>query len=200
MAMPVAFAGELNAGPLIFRGVISILFGVLALAWPGPGLLAIAVLYGAYAFTDGVFAIATGIRRSRRHESWALPIFEGILGVGAGVFTFFWPGLTLFVLSLIIGCWAVMSGVVEIGAAFKLKTIFPDASKTGRVLLGIGGAFSVLLGITIFAAPAVGIVALLTLVASYALIFGALMTGLGLRLRRDQRELHEEEAPTSRAA
>src|SRR4051794_25680509 len=77
----------LNPNSLILRGTLSIAFGFLAFIWPGPGLLAIAFLYGAYAFMDGTLAIATGIRQGRRGESWALPIFEGVLGVGAGIVT-----------------------------------------------------------------------------------------------------------------
>jgi uncharacterized membrane protein HdeD (DUF308 family) len=197
--MAMKLTGLLNPRVLIFRGVISILFGILAFVMPGPGLLAIAVLFGAYALTDGIFAIATGFRRGRNGESWGFPIFEGVLGVGAGVFTFFWPGLTLYVLGLIVGAWAAITGAVEIAGAFRLKTYFPKASTVGRVCLGIGGVISLALAATIFAAPAVGILALLTLIASYAIVFGVLMLGLGVRLRKDERDVSHEIPPAQAA-
>jgi uncharacterized membrane protein HdeD (DUF308 family) len=197
--MPIKLNGLLNPRALIFRGVISLLFGILALAMPGPGLLAIAIFYGAYAFTDGIFAFATGFRRGRNGESWGFPIFEGVLGVGAGVFTFFWPGLTLYVLSLIVGFWAATTGVVEIVGAFKLKTYYPQASTVGRICLGIAGLISVALGVTIFAVPAVGMVALLAMIAGYAIVFGALMLGLGVHLRKDERHATHEVPPAQAA-
>src|SRR4051812_19211382 len=88
---------SLNPRWLILRGVLSILFGVLAFAWPGPGLLAIALLFGAYALVDGVCAIGTAFERGRK--GWALPALEGAAGIAAGILTVIWPAITVLVLS-----------------------------------------------------------------------------------------------------
>jgi uncharacterized membrane protein HdeD (DUF308 family) len=204
MLMEVTSANNpaaMNPGTLIFRGVISIVFGLIALAWPGPSLLAVALLFGVYAFVDGIFAMAAGARQGRRHQSWGVPVFEGILGLVAGIVTFFWPGVTLFALSLLVGIWALTTGVLEIVGAFRIHEFMPNASTAARVLLGLAGAFSAVLGIVIFAIPALGAIALISLVAAYALVFGVVMIGLGGRLRRDQTALLRvpEERP-SRAA
>lgn len=178
---------SLNPRFMILRGVVSVLFGILALAWPGPGLLAIAFLYGAYAFSDGILAITTGIRRGKQHESWGLPIVEGILGVGAGIITVLWPGITLLVLSILVGVWALSTGVLEVLAALNLRNYFPEASGAGRVLLGVAGLLSIALGVIIFMMPAMGAITLLTLVASYSIIFGMILMGLGFRLHRERK-------------
>jgi uncharacterized membrane protein HdeD (DUF308 family) len=185
---------SLNPRFLTLRGILSIAFGILALAWPEPGLVAIALLYGAYAFTDGVFAIATAVRRERHHESaesWGLPIFEGILGIGAGVVTVLWPGVTLFVLSIFVGVWALTTGVLELASAFSMYKHFPRGTTTSKVLLGIMGVLSILLGLAIFVNPTIGAVALLTLVASYAIVFGSVLVWLGSQLKREESQTQE---------
>lgn len=183
----------LNPRMLILRGVLAIIFGLMVVAWPGPSLLAIAFLYGAYAFADGILAIATGIRRGRNRQSWSLPILEGILGIGIGIMTLFWPAVTLYVLSVLIGAWAVLTGLLEVAAAFKLQQVRPGVSTAGRILLGVAGVLSIALGMVIFYSPGIGMATLLTFVASYALIFGGLLVGLGIRLRRlgDRPSVHQ---------
>ena len=191
---PVSSQQSLNPGPLILRGVLSVIFGILAFAWPGPSLIAIALLYGAYAFADGVVAITTGMRRGRHGQSWGLPIIEGIIGMAVGIITFLRPGITLLALAVLVGVWAIITGVLEIMAAFKLEAFGPrlQASRGGRFALGLAGLISVLLGISIFMMPALGAITLLMMVASYSLIFGILMIGLGAHLRAEQRKISEK--------
>src|SRR5690242_16633167 len=88
---------------VLLRGLVAILFGVLAFAWPGLTLLTLVLLYGAYALADGIISlIAAFTGRARPVPTWWL-ILVGLFGIAAGVITFMWPGITALVLVLFIG-------------------------------------------------------------------------------------------------
>ncbi len=181
------FQYSLSPGMLVFRGLISIVFGVWIYMMPGPSLVALALLFGIYAFADGVLSIAAGIKRGRNHETWGAPVFEGILGILAGILTFMWPGMTLMVLAVLVGVWALSTGVIELYASFSLHKFLPRVSRGGRFFLGLAGVISIALGIGIFSMPALGLVTLLTLVASYSIVFGILLLGLASNIRKEER-------------
>src|ERR1700692_2342947 len=113
---------------IALRAVAAIAFGILTLIWPGLTLWALVVLFGAYVLVDGVFAIVGVVRgaptaRDRR----GCLIFEGIAGIGAGVLTFAWPGITALALLYLIAAWAVVVGVIRVAAAIQFRRIVPHA-------------------------------------------------------------------------
>src|SRR2546423_1350819 len=167
---------------LAVRGALAVLFGLLALIWPGITVLALVALFGAYCLVDGVIAIGTalfgGVAAAGR-RGWL--VVEGIAGVVAGIITFAWPGITTLVLLWLIAFWALVTGVMEIVAAIRLRR-----ELQGEWLLIVSGALSVLFGILLIVWPASGALALITLIGIYALIFGVALIALGFRLRRVQ--------------
>jgi uncharacterized membrane protein HdeD (DUF308 family) len=168
---------------LTLRGVIAILFGLMALIWPGITLLALVVLFGAYALVDGVIALGTAIfgdRATTGERGWL--IVEGIAGIIVGILTFAWPGVTAVVLLWLIAAWAIVTGVLEIAAAVRLRQEI-----TGEWLLAVGGVLSVLFGILLIVRPGAGALAVVFLIGGYAIVFGIIIIGLGLRLRQRYR-------------
>jgi len=162
------------------RGIVSVIFGVLAFIWPGITVLALTLLYGAYAFLDGALcltAAVTGSNDKSTSTGWLL--FVGILGVAVGVLTFAWPGLSAFTLVTLIGAWALMIGIFEIVGAIRLRKEIED-----EWLLILSGAISVLFGLAILLAPGAGALALVWAIGAYAIAAGVLMAGFALRLRR----------------
>jgi uncharacterized membrane protein HdeD (DUF308 family) len=153
----------------LVRGIIAIVFGVLALVLsPGMTLTFLVYLFGAYAFIGGVAAVATALRYTKE-EGWALLLVEGILGILAGVVAFVWPGITAFVFLFLIAAWAIVTGIMQIVAAFVLPL------GTGREwLLGLAGAASIIFGALLVYRPVSGLVALVWLIGIYALVFGIL--------------------------
>jgi uncharacterized membrane protein HdeD (DUF308 family) len=160
----------------LLRGLAAVLFGVLAFAWPGLTLTVLVLFWGAYALVDGVLALVAAFR-TQNDNRWGL-LLEGVVGVGAGIVTFALPGLTALVLVYIIAAWAVITGVLELWAAIRLRKIVPN-----ELWLVLGGLASLLFGLVLFAAPGAGALALVWLIALYAVIFGVLMIGLAWRLR-----------------
>ena len=167
-----------NWWALALRGVVAILFGLAALVWPGLTLTALVLLFGADALVDGVFAVVAAIARAGRERHWWALLLEGLLGIAAGVVTLAWPGITGLVLLLFIAAWAIITGVVEIVAAIRLRREIE-----GEFLLGLGGALSVLFGLLLIVRPGAGALAVAWLIGIYAILFGALLLALAVRLR-----------------
>ena len=163
---------------LLLRGIAAVVFGVLAFAWPGLTLLTLILLYGAYAFIDGVIAIITAIKGDMPGARWWLAIV-GLLGVAVGAFTFILPGMTALILLFTIGGWAVAMGFFQIIGAIRLRQEIDN-----EWLLIFSGIVSVLFGIVFVAQPGAGALGLVWLIASYAIIAGVLYIGLAFRLRK----------------
>jgi uncharacterized membrane protein HdeD (DUF308 family) len=163
---------------LLLRGIAAIIFGVLALAWPGLTLLTLILLYGAFALADGVLAIIAAITGGAPAPRWWLAIV-GLLGIAAGLLTFLMPGLTAIVLLFFIAGWAIATGVFQIVGAIKLRKEIDN-----EWFLILGGIVSVLFGIAMIMAPGAGALALVWVIGIYAVIAGALLVALSFRLKK----------------
>ena len=163
----------------VVRGVVAILFGVLALAMPGTSLLALVLAWGAYTIVDGVFTLMLALQRGRAGERWGWFLVEGIVAIAAGVLTFAWPAITGLVLLIVIAVRAVVAGVAEVVAAIRLRRVIRH-----EWLLAASGVLSVAFGLLLLVYPGAGALAVAWLIGSYAIVFGVLLTGLGLRLYR----------------
>src|SRR5260221_5752963 len=104
----------------LIRGIIGILFGVVVLSVsPAITLLVLVYLFWAYAFVGGIVAAALALRYTKE-QGWALLLVEGILGILAGIVAFVWPGITAFAFLFLIAAWAIVTGIMQIVAAFTL--------------------------------------------------------------------------------
>jgi uncharacterized membrane protein HdeD (DUF308 family) len=157
------------------RGLLAVVFGLLALIWPGVTLASMVLFFGVYALVDGVFSIAAAVRQRDR---WGAMVLKGLLGIGAGIAAFSVPGITALALIYLIAAWAIVSGVLEIAVAIKLRKEIE-----GEVLLVLSGITSIAFGGLLAMWPIPGAFAVVTLVGIYALVFGVLLIGLGFRLR-----------------
>lgn len=164
---------------VLLRGIAAILFGVLAFAWPGLTLLVLVTLWGAYALADGVFALGAAISGGGGVvPRWWL-VIAGLLGIGAGLVTFFAPGMTALALITLIGAWAIVRGLVEIVGAIQLRKEIDN-----EWWLIASGALSVVFGVLVLGAPGEGALALVWVIGAYAAAFGVTLVALALRLRR----------------
>ena len=160
------------------RGVAAILFGVVAFASPGITLAALVLLFGAYAFVDGVsllIALARGDAAARRH-AWSVGIM-GVLGIVASIVTIVSPGITALSLLYLVAIWAITMGGFQVVAAIALRREIE-----GEFWMGLGGVLSVAFGILLIASPGAGLITLVWLVGSWAIAFGASSLGLAYRL------------------
>lgn len=163
---------------ILLRGVLAIIFGVLTFVWPGITLIALVLLYGAFAFTDGVLAIAAAIWGGAPAPRWWLALI-GIFGIAAGILTVLWPGITALVLLLFIAGWAIATGVMQIVGAIKLRNEIE-----GEWLLIASGVLSVAFGVLLAAWPGAGAIAMVLVIGSFAIMYGVLLVAFGLKLRK----------------
>lgn len=163
---------------LALRGVIAILFGVLALAWPDLTLLAFAALFAAYALLTGVVLVVGSIKSRKGNEDWWLPLMVGLVSLGAGAVAAIHPGLTALVLVLVVGANALITGVLDIATAIRLRKTIRNEG-----LLILNGVASLVFGVLVFLFPDAGALALVWLISFYASLSGILLLGFALRLR-----------------
>jgi uncharacterized membrane protein HdeD (DUF308 family) len=166
-----------NWWAVALRGLLAVLFGVVALLWPGLTLASLVLLWGVYAVVDGFFMLAAGILGGTDGPRWSL-LAMGLVSVAAGVIAFVAPGITALALLFVIAAWAIVDGIFEIVAAIELRKVLAH-----EWLLGLAGLASIAFGVLMFVMPGAGALALLWAIGTFALVFGGLTIGLGMRLR-----------------
>jgi len=174
----------------LMRGVLAIAFAVVILVWPDIGLTALIALFGAYALISGLTTIAGATSSPVPGGRRAWLVFEGVLSIAVGVIVFVWPDLSALGLLYAIAAWAIALGILEMSVAFALPLT------GGRsLLLAVGAMLSIAFGVVMFAHPGAGAVALLTLIAAFALVTGAMQIALAIELRAGVAELDHRVRP-----
>jgi uncharacterized membrane protein HdeD (DUF308 family) len=164
---------------LALRGVAAIIFGILAFVWPGTTLFTLVILFGAFAIANGILSLVLAAKAPRGYPRFGSLVLGGILGIVAGIFTFFWPGITLLGLLILIAAWAIATGILEIVAAIKLRK-----ELNHEWLLVFAGVLSVAFGVLLMLLPGPGTLMLLWWIGSYACVFGILLLLLAFKVRR----------------
>jgi uncharacterized membrane protein HdeD (DUF308 family) len=163
---------------LALRGVLGILFGILAFVWPLLTLEVLVLLFGAYSLVDGIFTVVAAFRAHQRESRWWALLLQGIVGIIAGLLIMILPGVAAFALVYFVAAWALITGVLQIAAAIRLREQIEN-----EWMLILGGAASVIFGVLTAVWPAAGLLSLVWLIGAYAIIFGILMLALAFRLR-----------------
>ena len=163
---------------IVLRGVCAILFGVLTILWPGLSLFTLVILWGVYALFDGGLAIGAAIMGDTPAPRWWLALV-GVLGIVAGAVTLLYPGITGLVLLFFIAGWAIAAGAFEIVGAIRLRKEIDN-----EWLLIASGVLSVLFGLVILAYPGAGALGLAFVIGWFAMLYGALLVGFGVRLKK----------------
>jgi uncharacterized membrane protein HdeD (DUF308 family) len=174
-----------NWWSLVLRGLLAVIFGVVAFIMPDVTWTALVFVWGAYAIVDGIFSMVAGFRAPKGHKRWWLMLISGVLGIAAGAVAFLLPVLTGLFLILLMGGWAVATGIVEIVAAIQMRKQI-----AGEWFLVLSGIASVAFGILLFIDPYAGAVAVVWIIGIYAVMFGILMMILGFKLRGLEHSTH----------
>jgi uncharacterized membrane protein HdeD (DUF308 family) len=151
------------------RGVAAIIFGITALVWPGITLSALLIVLGAFAFVDGVTAIAMAITGEGPMPRWVL-LLDGLAGVVIAGAVLVAPSITALALLYMIAVWCLFTGSLMIGAA-----ISGDTFERPAWLMALDGIISVVFGILLIAWPGDGIVAIVWALGLYAIFAGVTM-------------------------
>jgi uncharacterized membrane protein HdeD (DUF308 family) len=166
-----------SSTPLILLGILAVIFGIVAIAWPGVTILALVIVFAVYAFMDA------GLHGARAFSSRAAgPVFGhlllGLIDLAAGVFALVWPAPTAFVLVIVVAAWALAGGVAEVVAGFGIG----ETAGT-RAMFILAGLVSLAFGVLLFARPGVGAATLALLFGLYAVVYGFSQITAGIQIR-----------------
>ena len=164
---------------LLLRGILAVLFGLVALAWPGLTLISLIYLFAFYAVADGVATISAAWQHKKTERSWGLLFFMGLISLLAGVITLFFPGITAIYLMIFIGLRALLDGILTIVAAIRLRKEIE-----GEGWLILSGLVSVVFGLWFIFRPGEGALAFIWVIAIIALLLGFILIFFALKARR----------------
>src|SRR6266446_7073138 len=169
---------RLNWWLLALRGLVAVLFGVLAFIWPGATLITLVWLFGAFALVNGILSLVLAAKTPKDYPKVGSLILGGLLGILAGLLAFVMPGITALGLLILIAAWAIVTGIMELVAAVRLRKIIAD-----EWLLILAGIASVVFGILLLFQPAAGALVLIWWIGAWALLSGILLMILAFRMR-----------------
>lgn len=164
---------------LLLRGIAAIIFSLLAWFQPAITLAALIMLFGIYTLADGILTTWMAIAGRKSNDHWWLLLLSGLLSIAVGILTFMMPDLTALVLLVYIAVWAIVTGIMQIVVAIRIRK-----EVTGEWLLALGGIISVVFGFFLIAQPAAGALSLLWVIAGYVFVIGILMVIFSFKIRR----------------
>jgi uncharacterized membrane protein HdeD (DUF308 family) len=162
---------------LLLRSVIAMMFGIVALIWPGLTSMGLVMLFGAYALTDGALALIVALSVSGAPGFGSL-LLEALVRLGLGILAFAAPGLTALQMPNIFATYAILSGLSAIAVAMALRR-----DLAGEWPLAFVGAVSVLVGVLLAAGPARALT-MDWIFGPYTVLFGFTLLALAWRLRQ----------------
>ena len=168
---------------LAVHGVAAVLFGLSTLVWPGITLWALVLLWGAFAFVDGVTALSAAIAdRLLVHRGWVA--FWGVTSIGAGIVTLLWPSMTALALLVVIATWSLLIGGSRIAFAISARKQVPGAWS-----IALSGALLVLLGVILVVNPSAGAIGITWAIGWLAFLFGTVELALAVEVRQESHQL-----------
>ena len=166
----------------MIRGVLAIIFGLIALFAPIATAIALAIVIGVFAIVTGVFDIIEAIRH-RGSSSMVLRIVLGAVSILFGILVLVWPGISLAILVIVVGVWAIVTGVLQVMSSVRHRAV-PDS---GWVWGIIGGAVSILFGVVVLIWPTAGLVTVIWIIGIWAVVWGIILIVLAVKLRKAAR-------------
>lgn len=163
---------------LALKGVFAILFGILILAWPGLTIGVLVIIYGVFALVGGILSMIISLFSIGKYSNWWVMFLEGVLGFIVGGIVLKWPAISLLLLVIIIGIWAIISGIAQIITAFFVRQQIKN-----EWLMALSGLISLLFGLLLFSWPISGIIVLSWLIGFYALLLGIFLIVFGFQVK-----------------
>jgi uncharacterized membrane protein HdeD (DUF308 family) len=179
---------------MALRGIIAVVFGVIAIRNPSVAAGAFVIVFAIYALADGLFDLFVAAQLGRAGQRWGWQLFEGIATIALGVIALAYPGITLLALVLLVAIRAITLGIFELVGAFSWEGL------DSRWLLGMTGVLSIVLGVLLLASPAAGGLALLWTIGVYAIIYGVMFFALSIRILSTERHEAHLRRPAATAS
>ncbi|MBP7370808.1 MAG: HdeD family acid-resistance protein [Arenimonas sp.] len=164
---------------LIFlRGIIAIAFGVLLITKPDTSLAGLILFFGIYTLIDGLFSSWSAISHRNERDNWKMLLLSGLCGIAIGLITLLTPAVTLIVLLSFVAIWCIVTGLIQIITAIRLR-----AEIQGEWWMILSGLVSVVFGIYLLTNTSVGIQSTLWVIGFFAILFGVLLVALSFKVK-----------------
>lgn len=163
---------------ILVRGVVAILFALLAFFATGFTMDLLLLFLGVYLILDGLFSVVGSAMAAPDHSNWWMLMLEGLVSLVAGLAIWLYPGISLVIMLYIVAVWAIVTGIFEF-----LASMTASWAASGKVFLGVTGVLSIILGVMVLIYPEFTVSAIIWLMGIYALVIGVSMIFLGLKLR-----------------
>ncbi len=158
------------------KGIVFVLFGLTALAWPGITLVNLAWIFALYILLVGVIELVSGIAYAGKQDFWWLKMILGVLSIGVGVYLLRSDVvLQLSTFIFVVGFVLIFRGVLEAMLAFN-----KEIDGGTRVMLGFIGVVSVIAGFALLRQPVAAGLAFTWILGLYALISGPIIIGMAI--------------------
>ncbi|MEE2030587.1 HdeD family acid-resistance protein [Rhodococcus chondri] len=169
---------------VLLRGILAVLFGVIALVWPGITVWALVVVFAVYAIVDGVVLAAQSVRDRATLDGWGWWLAMGVVSVVAGLLALFWPAITALALLYLIAFYAIMFGITGIVGGMRFRKV----PESGWLWSVIAGVVAVLFGLILLIFPGEGILGLIVVLGIYAILFGVLLIVMAFQVRNSAKK------------
>ncbi len=169
----------------LIGGIASVAFGVLAFLNPGAALLVLAIFFAAALLVDGVANLFAAIAH-REKDGWWLMLAMGALGIALGGYLLLHPALTMTVFVYTVAFTALLIGGVCVGLGFKIRKLTEQ-----EWMLYLTGGLSILFGLLIFFQPLSGAISVVYVIASWAILTGALRIAIAFKVKSFRDDLGE---------
>ncbi len=169
----------LSWGSMLFRGIVALLFGITLLVYPGLTLATLVLFFAGFAAISGLFAVIGALVQRNVDPDWILHFIEGLIGIVIGVLVWTWPGISSMVLLYTIAFRSMLSGLMQLVAAIKLRRVVPN-----EFWLVISALLSIVFGLIVFRFPGAGAVGIAWVIGFYAILFGLIMIMLAFKLKK----------------
>ncbi len=163
----------------LLRGILALIFGIVAIVYPASAFVTLVLIFGAFALVEGIFTLIAVFTSNVRSENWWWLVVNGVLGIAVGLLTVLQPVSMANAWIMIIGVWALVTGIFQVISAFRLRKVI-----VGEIWLILSGLLSVVFGILVLLDPFAGAVAVGVIIGIYALMYGITLIGLSLNLRK----------------
>jgi uncharacterized membrane protein HdeD (DUF308 family) len=155
---------------IALRGILGIVFGLIALFLPGVTILSIVLVFAAYMLVDGAFSVAGAIRSRNRNRQWGWLVLNGVISIITAVLAYLWPVITALAFVLLLAAWSIVGGAVQLAAGFRV-----NKGQRGRGWLIVGGIVSILFGALLIISPLLGAIVLVWWLGAYILVSSILL-------------------------
>jgi uncharacterized membrane protein HdeD (DUF308 family) len=169
---------------LTLKGVLLIIFGIIAFMNPGVTFAILLTWFGVFLFIDGVLSLINVLSNWKGAEDKWMFVLEGLVNIVLGILIFRAPAAYTIVAVFFMGFWSIFSGVSRIALAIQLRK-----EMTGEGWLALSGVLGILFGIIIISNPAIGVATFMYVLAFFALAIGLLLVLLSFKVKNVKSKL-----------